>query len=102
MLFLLLLFKLSIKICLIESFSTAVLKLAGGFGSEWEARGGVRASKQNLSQKALVCPFHVAAHEEGELLRGERSAKSSGEKFVSRNTSKGYLYLSVSSFEILE
>lgn len=58
MLFILPLFKLPIKICLIELFSTAVLRLTGGFGSEWEERGGVRASKQNVSQKALACPLH--------------------------------------------
>lgn len=69
MLFILLLFKFLIKICLIELFSTAVLKLAGGFGSEWEERGGVRASKQNLPQRGLACPLHTAAHGEGQFLR---------------------------------
>lgn len=76
MLFILLLFKLSIKICLIELFSTAVLRLTGRFGSEWEGRGGVRASKQNMSQQALACPLHIAAHEQGHLMRGVFSAKS--------------------------
>lgn len=51
MLFILSLFKLSLKICLIELFSTAVLRLPGGFGSEWEERGGVRARKQNRHRK---------------------------------------------------
>lgn len=102
MLFILPLFKLSIKICLIELFSTAVLRLTGRFGSEWEERGGVRASKQNVSQEALACPLHVAAHKEGQLLRGECCAKSSVDILISRNANKGYIYLAVSLSEILE
>lgn len=101
MLFLLLLFKFSIKLCLIELFSTAVWRLAGGFGSEWEERGGVRASKQNVTHRALACPLHTAAHKEGQYLRGVCSTKSSVEISVSRNANnKGYLYLSVSLSEI--
>lgn len=57
MIFILPLFKLSIQICLIALFSTAVLRLPGGFGSEWEERGGVRASKQNCPRR-LCCPPH--------------------------------------------
>lgn len=102
MLFLLLLFKFSIKLCLIELFSTAVWRLAGGFGSEWEERGGVRASKQNVTHRALACPLHTAAHKEGQYLRGVCSTKSSVEISVSRNANKGYLYVSVSLSEILK
>ena len=102
MLFIWLLFKFSIKLCLIELFSTAVWRLAGGFGSEWEERGGVRASKQNMPPRALPCPLHTAAHEEGQFLRGVYSAKRSVEISVSRKANKGYLYLSVSLSEILK
>lgn len=70
MLFILPLFKLSIQICLIALFSTAVLRLPGGFGSEWEERGGVRASKQKCPRR-LWLSSPSAALEEGQLLRGE-------------------------------
>lgn len=102
MLFVLLLFKLSIKICLIELFSTAGWKLPGGPGSEWEERGGVRAPKQNGCQQALAWPVHTAAHKEGEQLTGVHSAQSSVEMLVRRNPNTGYLSSPVSPSEILE
>ena len=100
MLFILSVFKLSIKICLIELFSTAVLRLTGGFGSGWEE--GVElglASRTVTGSSRLSSP--LSCPRGGAVTEGRVPAQSSVDIFISRNTNKGNIYLLVSSSEIL-